>query len=139
MRAFLASDNEDDMTPIPCMSVFVGDTFFGVEMECNPSRDAFVEKLGGGISIDLHDEEGCVKVGELPWELPRDDEEMTARPGEIILCGENSIAVCYEEYSGSFTKIGKFTNFTEEDIKKIQDNFGGDETVTVNFIVEWTE
>lgn len=135
----LTADNEDDMTPIPCMSVFVGDTFFGVEMEYNPSREAFVEKLGGGISIDLHDEEGSVKVGELPWELPRDDEEMTARPGEIILCGENSIAICYEEYSGSFTKIGKFTNFNEEDIKKIQHSFGGDETVTVNFIVEWTE
>lgn len=33
----------------------------------------------------MHDYGNFEKVGDLPWELPTNDEEITTKPGDIIL------------------------------------------------------
>ncbi len=134
-----ASTSEDenyDMTPIPCVQIMVGDDFFSINMEDNTSAEAFVDKVNhGGLTIDMHDYGSFEKVGDLPWELPTNDEEITTVPGDLILYQGNKITVYYDENTWNFTKLGHI-NATEDEIKAV---FGGADDITAESSVEWTE
>jgi hypothetical protein len=133
-------EEEYDMTPVAIAGLRVGDSYFGIDRDYNQTADDFINNMSAGeLEVEMHDDGKNAKLGELPWTLSTDDKELTAVPGEIVVIEGNKIAVCYEERTGSFTKLGKLTNFTEEDKKKIKDVFGGEDDIKVQFIVEWTE
>ncbi len=94
---------------------------------------------GDGLTVDMHDYGGFEKVGELPWKLPTNDEEITTKPGDIILYQGNKITIYYGENTWNFTKLGELSGGTEEDIEEWKEVFGGDEDITAEFMVEWTE
>lgn len=49
----------------------------------NSSTKALVEKLTSGpVTYEAHDCGDFEKVGELPWSLPRNDENITTVPGD---------------------------------------------------------
>ena len=126
----------DDMTPTAFLTVSTGDRFFSVELENNISADAFFEKIrSGGISVEMHDYGNFEKVGDLPWDLPRNDEEITTQPGDLILYQGNKITVYYAENTWTFTRLGRL-NATEE---VITEAFGGKDDIQAEFFVEWTE
>ena len=75
------------------------------------------------------------KVGDLPWELPRNDEKITTKPGDLILYQGNQLTVYYAENTWEFTKLGSLN--AEED--EIVEAFGGKDDITVEFFLEWTE
>ncbi len=129
-------DDQDDMTPNAFVTVKVGDQFFSVDLDGNSSADAFFEKLKeGDIEVEMHDYGNFEKVGELPWELPTNDEEITTKPGDLILYQGNKITVYYDENTWNFTRLGRL-NGTPEEIKEV---FGGEDDVTAEFFLEWTE
>ena len=98
--------------------------------------EAFLEKIRkDSLTVELHDYGNFEKVGELPWELPRNDEEITTKPGDLILYQGNQITVYYAENTWQFTRLGRL-NATEEEILEI---FGGKDNVTAEFFLEWTE
>ncbi|MCR5509629.1 MAG: hypothetical protein K6F54_01535 [Lachnospiraceae bacterium] len=118
------------------MVIRVGDNPFSVDMESNSSADEFVDKVNhGGLTVEMHDYGDFEKVGDLPWELPTDDEQITTRPGDLILYQGNKITVYYDENTWNFTKLGHL-NATPEEIKEV---FGGKDDITAEFFVEWTE
>ncbi len=126
----------EDMTPNAFLTVSAGDRFFSVELENNTSAEAFFEKIkSGSISVDMHDYGNFEKVGDLPLELPTGDEEITTVPGDLILYHGNKITVYYDENTWNFTKLGHI-NASEEEIKEV---FGGEDDITAEFSVEWTE
>ncbi len=91
------TDNED-MTPSAFLTLSVGDRFFSVDMENNTSANAFFDKIKeGSVSVDMQDYGGSEKVGDLPWDLPRNDVEITTQPGDLILYQGNKITVYYAE------------------------------------------
>ena len=75
------------------------------------------------------------KVGDLPYELPTNDEEITTKPGDIILYQGNKITIYYDENTWRFTKLGNIGNVNAEELKEVV----GRGDVTVEFSVEWTE
>ena len=83
----------------------------------------------------MHDYGNFEKVGDLPWELPTNDEEITTKPGDIILYQGNKITIYYDENQWNFTKIGKISYVDEEELREVL----GDGDVTAEFSVEWTE
>lgn len=83
----------------------------------------------------MHDYGNFEKVGDLPWELPTNDEEITTKPGDIILQQGNKITIYYDENQWNFTKIGKISYVDEEELREVL----GDGDVTAEFSVEWTE
>ena len=87
----------------------------------------------------MHDYGGFEKVGDLPWELPVNDEEITTKPGDIILYQGNKITIYYGENTWNFTKLGELRGGTEEDIAEWKEAFGGEDDITAEFMVEWTE
>ena len=128
--------DEEDMTPAPVLGVIVGDNFFSIYAADNSSADAFIEEVSrGNVRIDMHDYGNFEKVGDLPWDLPTNDEEITTRPGDVILYQGNKITIYYDENTWNFTKLGHI-NATPEEIKE---TFGGKEDITAEFFVEWTE
>ena len=124
------------MDPIAFLTVIVGDRAFSVDLENNTSAKAFFEKLRTDpIKLEMHDYGSFEKVGELPWELPRNDEEITTKPGDLILYQGTQLTVYYAENTWTFTKLGSL-NATEEEIIEA---FGGKDNIIVEFYLEWTE
>ena len=112
-----------------------GRTFYAV-FEKNGSAEALKEKLSSeALTLELHDYGNFEKVGELPWELPRDDRQITTVPGDVILYQGNQITVYYDENTWNFTKLAHIGNVTKEELLKV---FGSG-NVTVTFSVEWGE
>ena len=130
------SIGDEDMTPSAFLTVRVGDRYFSVELENNTSADAFFEKIkADSISVEMHDYGNFEKVGDLPWDLPRNDVEITTQPGDLILYQGNKITVYYAENTWNFTRLGRL-NATEDEII---DAFGGKDDITAEFNLEWTE
>ena len=127
---------DEDMTPSAFLTVRVGDRCFSVELENNTSADAFFEKIkADSISVEMHDYGNFEKVGDLPWDLPQNDVEITTQPGDLILYQGNKITVYYAENTWNFTRLGRL-NATEEEIIE---TFGGKDDITAEFNLEWTE
>jgi len=73
----------------------------------NSSAAAFAELLKSGpLTIFAHDYGSFEKVGDLGIDLPRNDEQITTSPGDIILYQGNQITVYYAQNSWSFTRLG---------------------------------
>lgn len=59
------------------------------------------------------------KVGSLPATLPRNDQQITTEPGDIILYQGNQITIYYDTNSWNFTRLGKIDGVTKADLQKI--------------------
>ena len=95
----------------------------------NSSAEAFLELLkGGDVTVDMHDYGNFEKVGPLGSTLPRNDEQITTEPGDVILYQGNQITIYYDVNSWSFTRLGKVQGLTREELKKILGS--GDAEVT---------
>lgn len=129
-------ENEGNMEPMAFLTVVVGDRAFSVDLADNSSAKAFKDKLRSEpVKLEMHDYGSFEKVGNLPWELPRNDEKITTKPGDLILYQGNQITVYYAENTWEFTRLGSL-NAEEEEIIEA---FGGKDDVTVEFFLEWTE
>jgi len=74
----------------------------------NSSAEAFAELLKGGpLTVSAHDYGDFEKVGSLGTALPRNDEQITTSPGDIILYQGDQITVYYARNSWSFTRLGR--------------------------------
>ena len=91
-----------------------------VELEDNSSSKALLEKLSSGdITIKAHDYGSFEKVGNLGFNLPTNDEQITTKPGDLILYQGNQITLYYDTNTWSFTKLGRVTNVDEKQLKEI--------------------
>ena len=134
------TEEQYDMTPTAIVGVRVGDNFFTIDLEDNSSAKEFFDKINSKpLTVEMQDYGGFEKVGDLPWELPMNDEQITTQPGGIILYQGNKITVYYGENTWKLTKLGSISGHTPEDVEAIKDAFGGAEYVTAEFFVEWTE
>ena len=120
----------------PVLVIKANGKVFYANLEDNSSAKAFIEKLSPQeMTLDLHDYGSFEKVGDLPWELPRNDEQITTEPGDIILYQGNQLTIYYDENTWSFTRLAKIGNTSEEGLLSA---FGeGDVSVTMN--LEWSE
>ena len=83
-------------------------TVWNVKLSDNSSAEALVQKLKEGpVTLLMHDYGSFEKVGELPFSLPRNDEQITTEPGDVILYQGNQITFYYDTNSWSFTRLGK--------------------------------
>ncbi|MEE0874813.1 MAG: cyclophilin-like fold protein [Ruminococcus sp.] len=84
-----------------------GSTFYA-DFEDNPSAEALKEKLHeGSLTLEMEDYGGFEKVGELPFSLPADDENITTSAGDVILYQGNKLTIYYDTNTWSFTKVAK--------------------------------
>ena len=135
---YLTTEDLDKAVQVtPVLVIDAGDREFYANLEDNESAEAFLQKLGeeGQITVELHDYGNFEKVGPLPWDLPRSDEEITTKPGDIILYQGNQITIYYDQNTWTFTKLATIEDVTREELLEV---FGPEET-TVTFWIEWSE
>ena len=121
----------------PVLVIKVNKKIFYGHFENNSSAEALIDKLSlGHIFLNLHDYGGFEKIGDLPWELPRNDEPIRTKPGDIILNQGRMLSFYYNENMWHFTKIGTF-HFS--DAEALYEAFGGDGNVRVKLSLEWPE
>ena len=74
----------------------------------NSSADAFLDLLkSGDVPVEMHDYGSFEKVGPLGTTLPRNDEQITTEPGDVILYQGDQITIYFDVNNWSFTRLGK--------------------------------
>ena len=104
----------------------------------NSSADAFIDLLkAGDVTIEMHDYGSFEKVGSLGTTLPRNDEQITTEPGDVILYQGSQVTIYYDVNSWSFTRLGKVQGLSQTELKEILGT--GDATVTFSLSEETGE
>lgn len=117
------------------MKLTIGDTVLTASLADNSSTAALRELLSKApVTIDMHDYANMEKVGPVGTSLPRNDEQLTTGPGDIILYQGNSLVIYYDKNSWSLTPIGKIDGITQAQLKELL----GDGNVTVTFSLDET-
>ena len=84
-----------------------GNTFYA-DFEDNSSAKALKEKLqAGSLTLEMEDYGGFEKVGDLPFSLPTNDENITTSAGDVILYQGNKLTIYYDTNTWTFTKVAK--------------------------------
>lgn len=116
--------------------ITAGETVFTADFSDNSSAEAFKNLLAEKpLTVDMHDYGSFEKVGEIGDTLPRNDEQITTEPGDVILYLGTSITIYYDTNSWNFTRLGKIQDATKEDLLAAF----GDGNVTVTFSLEKSE
>jgi hypothetical protein len=102
------------------MIIKINDKILDVELEKNSSVSALNNKIEKGpVKIKMQDYAKMEKVGPLGFDLPRNDEYITAEPGDIILYQGNQLVIYYKPNTWSFTRIGKIINIDMNELQNI--------------------
>lgn len=111
------------------IQITAGGTTLTAIPEKNSSAQAFIALLKKGpITVQMSDYAGMEKVGFLGTTLPRNDTQITASPGDVILYQGNQITIYYGTNSWSLTKLAVIENATKERLLRVLGS--GDTTVT---------
>lgn len=125
------TDTTENKVKADSMIIQIGDRILTATLADNSSVDALVEALSEApITVDMRDYGNMEKVGSLGRSFPRNDEQITTEPGDIILYQGNALVIYYAPNSWSFTRLGKITNMTQEELKAVLGD--GDVTVTLS-------
>ena len=99
----------------------------------NSSTEALVAQLQqGDITYEAHDYGNFEKVGALGYTFPRNDEDITTQPGDLILYQGSNLCIYYDTNSWDFTRIGKLDDMSQTDIKQWVNAGGGNVMVTLS-------
>ena len=109
----------------------INDTVVEVEWEKNNSVDALrslVEEAP--LTIKMSQYGGFEQVGLLGTRITRNDVQTTTQPGDIVLYSGNQIVIFYGSNSWAYTRLGKISNLSKQEIKELLQ--GRDVTVTLS-------
>ena len=124
------------MESMATLVVEIGDKSYVVHTEDNSSAEALLEKLESEpLELEMRDYGGFEKVGELPWTLPTNDEQITTAPGDVILYQGRELTIYYGENTWSLTRLGCILVDDPDELREAL----GEDGVTVRFWLEWTE
>lgn len=100
--------------------ISVNDRDLIVELEKNSSANAFYNRLKKeSITIKTHDNGNYEKIGNLEFELPRNDETNESKSGDLFLYNGNQITLFYDTNKFKSTKLGHVTNLDSYELKEL--------------------
>ncbi|MBQ6568675.1 MAG: hypothetical protein IJL87_00260 [Clostridia bacterium] len=88
------------------LKLYIGDKEVPVTWQDNQSVQALKELAAGGLTVQMSMYGGFEQVGSLGADLPRDDRQITADYGDIVLYSGNRIVIFYGSNSWSYTRLG---------------------------------
>ena len=105
-----------------------GDTVLTATLIDNTSTQALLELLSEGpLTIEMEDYGNMEKVGDIGASLPRNDEQITTKAGDLILYEGSSFVIYYAPNCWNLTRLGHIDNVNGNELKELL----GDGTVTV--------
>ena len=115
------------------LKVAVGDIVFTAELADNSTVDALKEYLSQGpVTLEMSDYAGMEKGVDLDTELPRNDVQMNAEAGDIILYNGHTLVIYYDENSWSLTPVAKIIDADPGQLREVL----GTGDVSVTFYLE---
>ena len=106
---------DDDTAAKRQIYITVNGKTLTAELSDNSSAKKLYELLSNGdITVDMHDYSNFEKVGSLPEDLPRNDEQITTEAGDLILYQGNQFVMYYDTNSWNFTRLGRIKDVTQE-------------------------
>lgn len=101
------------------LSIEVNHTDIQVELLPSSSSKALEELLKSGpLVIPMKDYAHMEKFGDLGVRLPRNDQHITTKAGDVILSEGNLLVIYYAPNTWNFTRLGRVVNLTEKELKK---------------------
>jgi len=111
---------EENMNTDNVINLKIWDKTFDVTLEENSATKALIEKLHEwDVVVNAHEYWWFEKVGNLGFDLPRADKQITTEPGDIVLYQWNQISLFYESNSWSYTKLWKIQMISKDGLKEI--------------------
>ena len=105
------------------MKLQINDTEVSVAWEENDSVDALMELAKEApIVIDMSMYGGFEQVGSIGQSIPRNDEQTTTKAGDIVLYSGNQVVVFYGSNSWAYTRLGRITDKTEQELAEMLGN-----------------
>ena len=105
------------------MKLIIDGTEVSVDWENNESVDALRELVAaGGLEISMSMYGGFEQVGSIGQSIPRNDKQTTTKAGDIVLYSGNQIVVFYGSNSWTYTRLGRITEKTEEELAELLGN-----------------
>ena len=90
------------------------------QLSDNSSARALAELLRGGpLTIEMRDLAGFEKVGPLGQTLPRNDESLRTKAGDLVLYQGNQFVIYYGENNWSLTLLGRIEGATREGLLSV--------------------
>lgn len=91
-----------------------------IKLENNESSHFLLEKLKqGDIVVNASEYGNFEKVGDLGFDVPRNDKNIKTKAGDLMLYQGNKITLFYNSNSWSYTKIGEVIDKNQEDLQNI--------------------
>ena len=107
----------------------IGGTPVDVEWENNESVEALRELAANGLSIQMSMYGGFEQVGSIGQRLPSHDVQTNTSSGDIVLYSSSQMVVFYGSNSWAYTRLGRITDKTPEEMRALLGN--GDITITL--------
>ena len=114
------------------MQMFINDTPVEVIWEDNDSVSALRELAVNGLTVSMSMYGGFEQVGAIGRRLPRHDVQTTTAWGDIVLYSGDQLVVFYGSNSWAYTRLGKITDKTKEELRTLL----GSRNVTITLTVE---
>ena len=112
------------------MQMKIGDSVVAVEWEHNESVEALRALAEDQpLTVEMSMYGGFEQVGSLGQSLPRNDVQTTTSAGDIVLYSGNQIVVFYGSNSWAYTRLGRISGKTAEELTALLGN--GDVTITI--------
>lgn len=125
-------DSEDEtMEKEIKLQMMIGDSTVAVEWENNESVNALLDCVKDTpLTVQMSMYGGFEQVGSLGESLPRNDVQTTTQAGDIVLYSGNQIVVFYGSNSWAYTRLGRITDKTRQELADILGN--GNVTLTLS-------
>lgn len=105
------------------LRMMIGDNAVAVQWMENEAVDALMELVKDGpLTVQMSMYGGFEQVGPLGTSLPRNDVQTTTRAGDIVLYSGNQIVVFYGSNSWAYTRLGRITDKTAEELAGLLGN-----------------
>ena len=102
------------------MKLTIDNTVVPVTWEHNSSTAALHKLLP--LTIKLSPYGGFEQVGSIGQSIPRNDTQTAAKAGDIVLYSGNQIVVFYGSNSWAYTRLGRITDKTEQELTEMLGN-----------------
>ena len=121
----------EEETEMQTMKLKINDTAVSVQWENNDSVKALKGLLKDGTKeIEMSMYGGFEQVGSLGQNLVRHDVQTVTEAGDIVLYAGNSIVVFYGSNSWAYTRLGKITDKTRQELTELLGS--GDVTLSLS-------
>ena len=120
MLSACSSDNNDVIaqTMTQKMNITIDGVTKSVTLEDNAAARALVARLQESpVTVTLNSSGGFEIWGALGFSLPTSNEQITARPGDVILYSGSNICLFYGSNSWSYTRLGHIDGLTESELR----------------------